>query len=133
MLKYRIFRKPLKPGQMGFTLIELLIVIAILGMLAGIVVPNVSGFLTTGNLGAATTELQNVKTAALAYKAQNNVWPGDTNDLTAFVSGSLHATYTFDSTSGFVTGASGVSWAGITWSPPPGSPPYICDGEWIKN
>jgi prepilin-type N-terminal cleavage/methylation domain-containing protein len=133
MLKYPIFRKPLKPGQKGFTMIELLIILAILGMLAGIVVPNVSGFLTTGNLSAATSELQNVKTSALAYKAQNNVWPGDTNDMTAFISGSLHATYTFDSTSGFVTEASGVSWAGITWSPPPGLSPYSRDGEWTKG
>ena len=137
MWKYRVFsgikRKSSKSGQKGFTLIELIIVIAIMGLLSGVIIPNVSGFVNTGTLNAANTELQNVKTAALAYQAQNNVWPNDTSDLTAFINGTLKATYTFDSTNGFVTGASGVSWTGVTWSQPPGSPPYIQDGEWIKG
>jgi hypothetical protein len=43
------------------TFIELLMTIGILGMLAGLVVPNVGGFRTTGNPAATNTELQKVQ------------------------------------------------------------------------
>jgi prepilin-type N-terminal cleavage/methylation domain-containing protein len=79
--------RALRSEQRGFTLIEILIVIGILGVLAGIVAPNVSGFLGTGNLSAASTELGNVKTAALAYYGQNGVWPGDSSALGPFIEG----------------------------------------------
>jgi len=53
------------PGasQRGFTLIEVLAVMAILGLIAAIVIPNVTSFLTSGNLVGANQELLNVRTA----------------------------------------------------------------------
>ena len=63
-------------GEKGFTLIELLIVVAILGILAAVIVPNLATFLGTGKVAAANTEVANVETAALAYYADNDgTWP----------------------------------------------------------
>jgi type IV pilus assembly protein PilA len=53
----------LKRRQRGFTLVELLIVVAILGVLAAVVIPNVTGLVGSGQSEAAATELQNVQTA----------------------------------------------------------------------
>ena len=50
-------------GEKGFTLIELLIVVAILGVLAAIVIPNVGRFIGRGQGEAADTELASIQSA----------------------------------------------------------------------
>jgi len=117
-------------GQGGFTLIELLIVVGILGVLAGVAIPNLSSFMSVSTVNAANTELENVKTAATAYYADNLAWPSDSSELTNLV-GVPKATYLFDSGTGFIVGASNVSWSGVTWQAPPG-PPYNAPGKWKK-
>ena len=52
-----------KRGEKGFTLIELLIVVAILGVLAAVIVPNVSRFFGAGEEEARKTEKSNVQLA----------------------------------------------------------------------
>ncbi len=62
-----------KRGQQGFTLIELLIVVAILGVLAAVVIPNVGRFLGTGEAAAKDTELHNLQSAVVAMMTDNNI------------------------------------------------------------
>ena len=79
-----------KRGEKGFTLIELLIVVAILGVLAAVVIPNVGRFIGRGEEEAADTELTNVQTAIVAMMVDNqlstipNVVGSATSDMDAF-------------------------------------------------
>jgi len=62
-----------KRGEKGFTLIELLIVVAILGVLAAVVIPNVGRFIGRGETEAAATEKTNIQTAVIAMMTDNNL------------------------------------------------------------
>ena len=68
----KFFKKHFRYGQKGFTLIELLVVIAILGVLAAVVVPNVSKFMGKGKDEAGLTELHNVQTAVTGMMADHD-------------------------------------------------------------
>ena len=65
--------KLLKRGEKGFTLIELLIVVAILGVLAAVVIPNVGRFIGRGQTEASATELSNIQAAVTAMMVDNNL------------------------------------------------------------
>ncbi len=90
-----------KRGEKGFTLIELLIVVAILGVLAAVVIPNVGRFIGAGETEAAKTELSNIQTAVVSMMVDNqiSVLPagtfievGDaTDNMSAFPSNALTA------------------------------------------
>ncbi len=68
----RKFRKQSRSGEKGFTLVELLVVVAILGVVAAIAIPNIGQFLGRGAVEAANTELHNVQLAVIAYQTDNN-------------------------------------------------------------
>ena len=122
------FIRKFRYGQKGFTLIELLVVIAILGVLAAVVVPNISKFIGSGKIEALNTEADIVRTAITAYAADHGgTYPasGDigSTGIGPYLSKTPEATYTWDTTNGAITGASGVT--GYTFD--------TATGKWKKS
>jgi type IV pilus assembly protein PilA len=60
-------------GKKGFTLLEMLVVVAILGVLAAIVVPNVIQFMNEGEEEAKQAEYRNLQTVVLVLMADADV------------------------------------------------------------
>jgi type IV pilus assembly protein PilA len=92
-----LFRKTQK-GQKGFTLVELLVVFTLLGVLAAIILPNISGLLGYGHANAAATELRVVQTAVDAMMAVTDngtmAVTAATDDMSDFPTGiTLYPTY----------------------------------------
>jgi type IV pilus assembly protein PilA len=63
-------------NRKGFTLIELLIVVAIIGILAAIAIPQFAAYRQKAYNSAANSDLKNLKTGMEAYMADNQAYPG---------------------------------------------------------
>jgi general secretion pathway protein G len=74
-----------RPNARGFTLIELMVVLAIIGMLAALIVPNVLDRAADARVTAARTDIANLVQALKLYKLDNQRYPSAAQGLPALV------------------------------------------------
>lgn len=64
-----------KSNSRGFTLIELMMVVAIIGTLASIAIPNFMSYRERAVFAGVIVDFKNIETAAYAFYADNNRFP----------------------------------------------------------
>ncbi len=79
--------KKMLKNKKGFTLIELMIVVAIIGILAAIAIPNFMNYQCKAKQSEAKTVLGNIRVAQEAYLAEYDTYSADTGELGVSIKG----------------------------------------------
>jgi len=96
-------------GQKGFTLIELMIVVAIIGILAAIAIPNFLTYQLKSRQAEAKTNLQAIKTSEVAFQAERGCYIGIAAEgVVAPVAGTKTVPFTW--AAGLPATAPGAAW-----------------------
>jgi type IV pilus assembly protein PilA len=66
-----------KNGKKGFTLVELMIVVAIIGILAAIAIPQFAAYRGRAQNSAAVSDLKNLKTTLEGFYAEWQQYPAN--------------------------------------------------------
>ena len=77
--------RKLRRGESGFTLLELLVVLAIMGMLAAIIAPQVIKYLGSSKTATAKIQIQNVMAALELYRLDVGRYPTGQEGLQSLV------------------------------------------------
>ncbi len=112
--------KLMNKNEEGFTLIELMIVIAIIGILAAIAIPQFSAYRTRSFNSAAAADIRNAATAQEAYFVDNQFYSTGQGDLVGatyglYLSDNVTLSVTAATTSGY-TMTSSHSSGDATWT-----------------
>ncbi len=102
-----------KKGKKGFTLIELMIVVAIIGILAAIAIPNFLRFQAKSKQSEAKTNLGGIFTAETAFFGDNNFF-GNFSQIAWIPQGTARYTYFSGNYTGSVSASSPNDNAGST-------------------
>jgi general secretion pathway protein G len=78
-----IRRAPLLAENSGFTLIEIMVVIIILGLLATLVIPNITGYTEKAKREKARADIASLEGALELFKADNGFYPTTEQGLDA--------------------------------------------------
>lgn len=98
----------------GFTLIELMIVVAIIGILAAIAIPNFMNYQCKAKQSEAKSNLGNIRTAEEAYYAEHDAYSSSTSEIGFSTKGQANYTYTVSGNGASGTGASFTGSASAT-------------------
>ena len=100
-----------KNNEKGFTLIELMIVIAIIGILAAIAIPQFSAYRKRSFNSAAQSDVRNAGTAQEAYFVDNETYCTTTATLT----GPTYGLYLSNNVNLRIRAASDESYGMVSW------------------
>ena len=78
-------RRAVCRGEKGFTLLEILLVLAILGILALIVIPNFGLFTGHGQEEVCLMEARLLRSATAVYASENKFCPDSLDDLAIYL------------------------------------------------
>jgi len=94
--------------EKGFTLIELLIVVAIIGIIAAIAVPNLLTAIQRSKRSRTAADIRAVGTALGSYQVDNNQFPVETTGVLADIA--FKTTLAVGMTSSYYEGAQKDGW-----------------------
>ena len=84
--------RPRRRGEGGFTLLEMLVVLAIMGLLAAIIAPQVLKYLGSSRSQAAKVQIQNIDAALQLFRLDVGRFPTQDEGLSAIVTAPSTAT-----------------------------------------
>jgi general secretion pathway protein G len=78
-------RRSARKGERGFTLVEILVVLAIIGLVMGLVAPRVLNYLTESKIKAARIQIESLGSALDLFFLDNGRYPTSAEGLPALV------------------------------------------------